>query len=125
FSAGQAVVWARLDWAGSGDYRSLCAARRDLDLTNWRSPDGSNVHLEHLKFYPALLGPDGRVAFVRVAQSRITYVWRGVRWGSGQRIGRRSLYLQAWFLDGQEDGANLKIRFSWGHGSRNGFELRM
>ena len=87
FSAGQAVAWARLDWAESGNYRSLRARQQDLDLTNWRSPDGSHVHLEHLKFYPALLGPDGRVAFVRVAQSRITYVWRGVIWGSAQPIG--------------------------------------
>lgn len=125
YSTGQALVWARLDWAGSGDYKSLRAERRDLDLTNWRSPDSSNVHLEHLKLYPALLGPDGRVAFVRVAQSRITYVWRGVRWGAARQIGRRSLYLQAWFLDGQEDGANLKVRFSWGRKSGNGFELRM
>ena len=124
FSTGQAVAWAQLDWAESGDYRSL-RAERNADLTNWNSPDGSNVRLEHLKFYPALLGPDGRVAFVRVAQSRITYVWRGVRWGGKQMVGRRGLYLQTAFLDGQEDGANLQVRFSWKHGSRNGFALRM
>ena len=124
FSAGQAVAWAQLDWAESGDYRSL-RAERNVDLTNWNSPDGSNVRLEHLKFYPALLGPDGRVAFVRVAQSRITYVWRGLRWGGKRMVGRRSLYLQTRFLDGQEDGANLQVGFSWEHGSRNAFALRM
>jgi len=125
FSAGQAVAWTHLDWVGSGEYRSLLVSRRDLDLTNWRSPDGSNVRLEHLKFYPALLGPDGRVAFVRVAESRITYVWRGVLWGATQRIGSRNLFLQATFLDGQEDGANVQVEFSWARGSRNAFALRV
>jgi hypothetical protein len=62
---------------------------------------------------------------VRVAESRITYVWRGVLWGATQRIGPRNLYLQATFLDGQEDGANAQVEFSWEHGSRNGFALRM
>jgi PLD-like domain len=125
FSTGQEIVWAQLDWVESGDYRSLRAEHRDLDLTNWRSPDASNVHLEHLKFYPALLGPDARVAFVRVAQSRITYVWRGVRWGATRKIGDRNLYIRTSFPDGQEDGANLEVWFSWEHGSRNGFALRM
>ena len=128
FSAGQAVAWAHLDWVESGEYKSLLlAAKRGLDLTNWRSPDGSNVRLEHLKFYPALLllGPDGRVAFVRVAESRITYVWRRVRRGATQRIGPTNFYFQATFLDGQEDGANVQVKFSWEHGSRNGFALRM
>jgi hypothetical protein len=126
FSAGQAVAWAHLDWVESGEYKSLLLAhKRGLNLTTWRSPDGSNVRLEHLKFYPALLGPDGRVAFVRVAESRITYVWRGVRWGATQRIGPTNLYLRATFLDGQEDGANVQVKFSWEHGSRNGFALRM
>jgi hypothetical protein len=125
FSTGQEIVWAQLDWVESGDYRSLRAEHRDLDLTNWRSPDGSNVHLEHLKFYPALLGPDARVAFVRVAQSRITYDWRGVRWGATRKIGDRNLYIRTSFPDGQEDGANLEVWFSWEHGSRNGFALRM
>ncbi len=46
-------------------------------------------------------------------------------WGATQRIGPRNLYLQATFLDGQEDGANVQVEFSWEHGSRNGFALRM
>jgi hypothetical protein len=124
FSTGQEVAWVQLDWAESGDYRSL-RAERNADLTNWNSPDGSNVRLEHLKFYPALLGPDGRVAFVRIAESRITYVWRGVLWGAPQRIGPRNLYLQATFLDGQEDDANVQVEFSWEQGSQDGFALRM
>ena len=126
FSAGQAVAWAHLNWVESREYMSLLLAdNRGLDLTNWRSPDGSNVRLEHLKFYPALLGPDGRVAFVRIAESRITYVWRGVLWGAPQRIGPRNLYLQATFLDGQEDDANVQVEFSWEQGSQDGFALRM
>jgi len=126
FSAGQAVAWAHLDWVESREYMSLLLAdNRGLDLTNWRSPDGSNVRLEHLKFYPALLGPDGRVAFVRIAESRITYVWRGVLWGAPQRIGPRNLYLQDTFLDGQEDDANVRVEFSWEPGSQDGFGLRM
>jgi hypothetical protein len=62
---------------------------------------------------------------VRVAESRITYVWRGVLWGATQRIGPRNLYLRTTFLDGQEDGANIQVEFSWEHGSRNSFALRM
>jgi hypothetical protein len=125
FSTGQAVAWAHLDWAESGDYKSLRADRRVADLTRWRSSGGPGVRLEHLKFYPALLGPDGRIAFVRVAQSRITYVWRGVLWGDRQRVGQRNLYLRTTFLDNQEDSANLELNFSWEHRSRNCFALRM
>lgn len=128
YSAGQSVAYASLEWHDDG-YKTLMRWGRDIDLTSWRRTHGGTaldpVRLERLAFYPVLLGPEGRMALVRVARSRITYVWRGVRWGAAQVIGGHRVYLQATFPDDQADGANLILAIGWDEGAPTGYQLRL
>ena len=83
------------------------------------------VRLARLDFYPVLLGPKMRMAFVRVGESRITYVWRGVRWSAARTIGGRGIYLRASFPDDEADGSNLVVTFGWHEGAPNGYQIRL
>lgn len=128
YTAGQSVAFARLEWV-EGDFQTLLRSDREIDLTRWWVSFGGatldTVRLTPLAFYPALLGPAGRMAFVRVGRSRITYVWRGVRWGGAREIDGRLLYERASFPDDQPDGANLVLTFGWNEGAPNGYQLRL
>lgn len=128
YSAGQSVAFAHLEWLDQG-YQTLARSNRGVDLTRWRiSLSGvtlDTVRLARLAFYPVLLGPDGRMAFVRIASSRITYVWRGVRWGAPRLIGGRRVHMRASFPDGQRDGSNLVLTFGWNEGAPTGYQLRL
>lgn len=128
YSAGQSVAFAHLEWLDAG-FQTLMRSDPNIDLTRWRMSFGGvtldTVRLAPLAFYPVLLGPDGRMAFVRVGRSRITYVWRGVRWGAAREIGGRRLFERASFPDDQSDGANLVLTFGWTEGAPNGYELRL
>lgn len=128
YSAGQSVAYAKLEWLDAG-YRTLMRSSNDVDLTRWRSRvDGvavNSVSLAPLAFYPVLLGPEGRMAFVRIGRSRITYVWRGVRWGAARTVGGRRVHERATFPDDAQDGANLVLTFGWAEGAPNGYQLRL
>ena len=127
YSSGQSVAYARLEWLDAG-YYTLVRWSSEVDLTRWRMSSGvvtDTVRLAPLAFYPVLLGPDGRMAFVRVGRSRITYVWRGVRWGAARTIGGRRVHVRASFPDNQSDEANLVLTFGWHEGARDGYRLRM
>lgn len=123
--AGQSVAYARLEWQAGG-YESLERSSRETDLTAWRaSRFGNVVRLRPLAFYPVLLGPDGQMAFVRVGKSVITYVWRGVRWGTRRWVGGRLVHLNATFPDGAGDGCNLALKVAWTPDSPSGYEFRL
>ncbi len=83
------------------------------------------VRLARLDFYPVLLGPKMQMAFVRVGESRITYVWRGVRWSAARTIGGRGIYLRASFPDDEADGSSLVVTFGWHEGAPNGYQIRL
>lgn len=57
----------------------------DNDLTKWVR-DGSPVNLRHLEMVPVIRSDTGRMAFARVAKSRITYLRSDVDWGHGRPI---------------------------------------
>ena len=103
---------------------------RNVDLTYWRMSDDAGLHLDtvrlqRLNFYPVLLGPKMQMAFVRVGESRITYVWREVRRSAAHWIGGRRVHLTASFPDGQADGSNLVVTFGWRSGDDKGYRMRL
>lgn len=128
YTAGQSVAYARLEWLDAG-YRTLMRSTSDLDLTRWRTSVGGTerhtINLTSLNFYPALLGPERRLAFVRVGRSRISYVWRGLRRSAPLTVGRHSLHVRANFPDDQTDNSNLLLTFGWAEGAPSGYQLRL
>lgn len=123
--SGQSAAYVRLEWQ-TGGYESLERSSRETDLTSWRASRFGNVtRLRPLAFYPVLLGPNGRMAFVRVGKSVITYVWRGVRWGAPRRVRGRLVHLMATFPDGELEGCNLVLRITWTPDSPSGYEFRL
>jgi hypothetical protein len=128
YSAGQRVAFARLEWIDAG-YWTLMRSSRDVDLTRWRMSDAGlhsdTVKLRSLLFYPVLLGPGMRMAFVRVGETRITYVWRDVLRNQPRTIGGRRIYPITSFPDDQADGANLVITFRWDNDDEEGYQIRL
>ncbi|GAA3754349.1 hypothetical protein GCM10022240_04120 [Microbacterium kribbense] len=125
YTTGQYPTLANLKWQYGG-YWSLQREDSDVDLTHWSNEfDSDVVSLSHLAFYPALLAPEGKMAFVRVGRSVVTYVWRGIRWGDPRNIGGYLVNLQASFLDNQDDDANLLLTMSWNKDRPAGYQFRL
>lgn len=77
-------VWAKLRLAGEVDVYETLLADKDSSLTWWRTRQSNGgiafTTLTRLNFYPIILNPAGRMAFGRIAQTRITYVRSSVKW---------------------------------------------
>jgi hypothetical protein len=119
-------VWARLQRVDN-EYQTLMA-ERDADLTWWTVPLGramGDIHLQPLHFYPLILSPSGQMAVVRVARTRITYVWRGVTWGIPRSVGTRRLWLDVTFPESGLEEANLLLRVRHEENSPHGYEVSM
>lgn len=132
-------AWARLAWASDWEYKTLLAWR-EADLTRWRLPRGdgtmSDVTLNRLHIYPIILNPAGRMAFARVAQTRITYLRYAVAWTEPILVGNRNysvrvnfpreglsesnVHLELRSLDGSR-GVLLRVRFDGLQGTLQGF----
>jgi hypothetical protein len=128
-AVGQSVAFAHLEQTHEG-YWTLMRSSPDLDLTHWRPKSDAGlpldtVRLAPLDFYPVLLAPDMQMAFVRVGKSRITYVWRGVRWSAARTIGGHRIYLTTSFPDGQAEDPNLVFTFGWHEDSSKGYRIRL
>ena len=122
-------AFARLVWIDPG-YWTLMRSDQDFNLIRWRMQDDAGhyvdaVRLDRLNFYPVLLGPKMQMAFVRVGESRITYVWRSFRRGAPQLIGDLPIYTTTSFPDDQADGANLVITFGWRSNPHAGYQVRL
>ncbi|GAA1468876.1 hypothetical protein HD594_000310 [Microbacterium thalassium] len=106
-------VWARLSLAGEYDNYETLKANPDSTLTRWatRNPRGdtSLTTLRRLHFYPIVLNPSGRMAFGRVAQTRITYVRSSVKWTRPREIfgGRYNLTVR--FPEEGLEAANIQM----------------
>lgn len=78
------MVWARLGIAGEYDYYETLLADKNSTLAAWPMKDLKGrraiTELRRLSFYPIILNPSGRMAFARVAGTRITYVRQAVKW---------------------------------------------
>lgn len=70
--------------AGVGGSYMTMMADPDQDLTQWFASDGDGsariIDLAHLSMHPALFTDSGRMAFLRVGKTRITYARFGVRY---------------------------------------------
>lgn len=94
------------------DYQSLIA-QRDQTLSEWQVHDTRgrlvDVSLEPLKFYPALWTDTGRMAMVRVAQSRITYVMDSVVNGAPVFIAGEAVGLEFSYPDQDLEDGNVVL----------------
>ena len=123
FRTAQSTAWAQLQWEpGGGGYRTLLA-RGNEDLTYWWGPDFETVTLGQGHFYPALLGPLGRMAFVRVTQSRITYVWRGITWGGSVSVGGEEYWLSANFPNHGTEESNIHLKLQQSPRAGGGYDM--
>lgn len=106
------------DWYGQDEYPTMFGTnawgeRSGIDLTRWLRDDKGQrqtLQLRHLYFYPMIHLPAGRMVFVRIAQTRITYVKHGVRFTSPYLVGGKSRFLALTLPEDLEDGANLILR---------------
>ncbi len=72
------VVPARVEWLEYAGYSTLMADRRSR-LDEWTLSDtGATVTLDKLRMYPLISRPSGRLAYARVAKTRITYLRFGL-----------------------------------------------
>lgn len=128
YRSGQATAYASLDWDGTYEYKTFKGARTN-DLTTWHEVFGdwvlNTIHLQPGEFYPVLLGPSGRMAFVRVMKTRISYVWRGVSRGSAQIIAGERLWLMPGFPDYGLEDANLTITAQPSREASAGYKMRL
>lgn len=112
----RSLVWAKLTAAGEWDEYETLLADKDSTLTHWltRAYDGavSFAPLERLSFYPIVLNPSGRMAFGRVAQTRITYVRDSVKWTRPREILGGSYGLTVRFPSDGLESSNLHMELS-------------
>lgn len=110
------LVWAKLSLAGEADAYETLLADRDSSLTWWRTRDAAGdlsfTTLTRLNFYPIVLNPSGRMAFGRVAQTRITYIRSSVKWTRPREIlgGRYNLTVR--FPSTGLESANMQMTLS-------------
>ncbi|MCQ3997977.1 hypothetical protein GL325_06025 [Aeromicrobium sp. 636] len=94
----------------------------DGDLNRWvHVDDAGRRHERQLvrgAMYPILLNPQGRLAFVTVPTSTITFAWRGLSWGRPYMVAGIPLHLSVNFPDEVTDGKNLLVRLSQKDGER-------
>ncbi|WP_344151712.1 phospholipase D family protein [Nocardioides koreensis] len=129
YRAGQTTAYARLTWDATYSYKTLMATDKDTDLSTWWLRFGDiifdTIRLQGYDFYPALLGPDGRMAFVRVTKSRITYVWRSLRRGSAQTVAGWRVWLVPGFPDHGLEEANMTVTAKWSRETESGYQMRL
>ena len=106
-------VWAKLRLAGEVDVYETLVADRDSSLTGWRTqlPDGgtASTTLKRLNFYPIILNPTGRMAFGRIAQTRITYVRSSVKWTRPRELFGRMYNLTVRFPTSGLESVNVEM----------------
>lgn len=128
YRSGQTTAFARLDWDSTYEYKTLKVSGSN-DLTTWQPRFGDRVRdtirLQRYDFYPTLLGPSGRMAFVRVTRSRITYVWRSLRRGSVQTVAGERLWLVPGFPDDDLEDANMTVTARWSREINEGYQMRL
>lgn len=114
------------EWYGRDEYPTMFGAnqwgdRSGVDLTRWSRGHGDRretLVLRHLHFYPVIHLPAGRLVFARIAQTRITYVKRGVRFASAQDVSGVPRHLGITFPERLTKGANMIVEVRpWGESS--------
>jgi len=110
------LVWASLQSVGDWDPYDSLVADRDSSLTRWmtRTPAGerSFTILKRLQMYPILLNPSGRMAFGRVADTRVTYIRKAVNWTTSRRILGQLYRVRVRFADELKSPHNLEMTLS-------------
>lgn len=121
-------VLTQLGWAADRRYQTLLADD-DADLTTWRLPaaDGTTttVNLTRLNIYPIILNPSGRMAFARVARSRITYLRQEVDWIDPVRVGGRSYSLSVQFPTRNLEVSNIHLELKPSSHATVGLQLQI
>lgn len=111
-------VWAKLRLAGEVDVYETLIADRDSSLTRWRKrlPNGGTASstLTRLNFYPIILNPTGRMAFGRIAQTRITYVRSSVKWTRPRELFGRMYNLTVRFPTNGLESVNVEMSLTVG-----------
>ena len=111
-------VWAKLRLAGEVDVYETLIADRDSSLTRWRTrlPNGETASstLTRLNFYPIILNPTGRMAFGRIAQTRITYVRSSVKWTRPRELFGRMYNLTVRFPTNGLESVNVEMSLTVG-----------
>lgn len=111
-------VWAKLRLAGEVDVYETLIADRDSSLTRWRtrlSTGGTaSATLKRLNFYPIILNPTGRMAFGRIAQTRITYVRSSVKWTRPRELFGRMYNLTVRFPAKGLESVNVEMSLTVG-----------
>lgn len=106
-------VWAKLRLAGEADVYETLLADKASSLTRWRTRqsngDMTSTALTRLNFYPIVLNPSGRMAFGRIAQTRITYIRSSVKWTRPRELFGRMYNLTVRFPDTGLDSVNIEI----------------
>lgn len=124
----KATAWARLSYDNRGDYWSL-RADKDSDLTRWLWGFGDFVlgreQLTRLSFYPLILASSGRMAFVRLGQTVVTYTWQGVVWGAPWPVGGQRLWFDVSFPESSIDTANMVLTARWAKDAPHGYQVRL
>lgn len=107
------VVFAVVDRVGENNECSLVVRNRECTFTQWIVEDDI-VSLRRLYWYMVLLGDSGRVAWARVASSRISYYTRNFILSDTSFFDTqfKSIRFEALGADVQEKGQNLKITFT-------------
>lgn len=129
YRSAQGTVWAHLEtiegtWS---DYQTLMA-ERGSDLTRWIDEGdwlADEITLQRYDFYPLIEAPSGRMAVVRITRTRITYVWRGVKFSGLKTIGDRSLAVDVSFPDPVSSGANISVEIGLWEGAPNGYRISL
>lgn len=121
-------VLTQLGWAADRRYQTLLADG-DTDLTNWRLPAGdgttTRVNLTRLRIYPIILNPSGRMAFARVARSRITYLRQKVDWTTPVNVGRHLYSLTVRLPTENCDVSNIHLELKPSSHATTGFQLQI
>lgn len=88
----------------------------DGDLNRWVHVDDAGrqreTRLVRGGMYPVLINPQGRLAFVTVPATTITFAWRGLSWPIPVTIAGNRVRLSVDFPDEVTGGRNLVVRLS-------------
>lgn len=112
-----ACVFARLRQREStARYYWTLEVSGDGDLNRWVRVDDTGRERELQLFrgamYPMLINPQGRLAFVTLPATTITFAWRSLSWLHEYTIAGNRLRLSVDFPDEAPDGRNLLVQLS-------------
>lgn len=107
------VVFASVDYVGDNYECSLVVRNRESTFTQWKVGDDI-VWLGRLYWYLVLLGDSGKVAWARVADTRISYYTRKFTRSDTSFFETqfRNIHFEGLDVDVHKKGQNLKITFT-------------